>query len=142
MIGSLVETNLSDELYNGGQSDIISDTTGASMVGREKNGIPLTEVHHESKHERASRRGVQRKQLIETLVNFSSHVPTSVLDDLLAHETNLDDALLDSELESSSTNDGSLSSLSSGGHPEANLKDEESSTMERMKLSQINRIIL
>jgi class 3 adenylate cyclase len=118
MIGSVVETSLSEDFHSCLQADIISDTTQSSTGGmdKESESMPLTEVHHSQKV-RSNRRGAEREHLIECLVNFSAHISTSVLEDLVSHESKIvRDKRSYSDGDDNSISNGSLSSLSSGGN--------------------------
>eukprot|EP00980_Cylindrotheca_fusiformis_P021436 scaffold8301_cov184-Cylindrotheca_fusiformis.AAC.4 len=116
MIGSVVEANLSDDFYSCAQADTISDTTQASAerIAHESESIPFTELHQDIDVQRNGT-GKEREHLIECLVNFSSHIATSVLQDLVSHESKTKSGTR-SEFDSDSSlnSDGSLSSLSSG----------------------------
>ena len=82
-----------------------------SAADKESISIPVTEIHQ--KTERNRKEDPEREYLIESLVNFSYHTPSAVLEDLIAHELRLWGKSNLNELHSNDDeSDGSFSSLS------------------------------
>jgi hypothetical protein len=127
MIGSVVKTNVSEDFYSCTQDDQSNRSiaitnrgtnTSDSAPKERRNSdrsIPFSEVHH-LKRARKKGNGIQREQLIECLVNFSSHIANSVLEDLVSHELEYINEVSSKDLdeEESTISGESFSSLSSG----------------------------
>jgi class 3 adenylate cyclase len=112
VIGSVVEAGTkSDE-------DISLEVTSGTP-GFDSTSVPLTLIHQTNQRKRKA--NLEREHLIESLVNFSCHTPTALLEDLIAHELQLYEGQKESDriIEDNKTkeleyaDDGSLSSLSS-----------------------------
>lgn len=141
MIGSVVEANLSEDFYSCVQADTISETTQASTVGVKKDSesIPFTEVHQEN-GVRRSGKAAEREHLIECLVNFSSHISTSVLEDLVSQESNIVHGNnSDSDGCSSLISSGSFSSLSTGEDLGISEREEDGSVRVQTMSSELLR---
>ena len=107
ILGSSVVTSGNEGRSSDNDNSI--EVTDLSKGGRESSSIPLTEVHRT--HQR--KQDLEREHLIESLVNFSCHTPSAVLEDLISHELKLwkhtHANRKDSDIDAS---EGSLSSLS------------------------------
>lgn len=116
MIGSVVETNSSDDFISCSQGGL-SVGSHTTPDGKDSSSIPLSEVQHTKYRLRRSRKDMERDQLIQSLVNFSAHTSISVLEDLVSHEIlcrEYDVETKDSDVDSSTISSASFSSLSSG----------------------------
>lgn len=116
------------------------DWTGFSPGGRESMSMPLTEVHQTIQSTR--KEDLERKHLIESLVHFSCHIPSAVLEDLISHELDLrKNRNSDEKYSDDDKSDGSLSSLSDDEDKDDNRIDK-SDHMAQSRISIEDRLFL